>query len=58
MTEDQIIDLISETSDAYIDLLDDPAAIAIADDKRRTCPTHGYLAPQFDPSTCTCPPGD
>jgi hypothetical protein len=27
MTEDQILDLISETSDAYIDLLDDPADI-------------------------------
>jgi hypothetical protein len=27
-----------------------------ADDQRRTCPTHGYLAPQFDPSICTCPP--
>jgi hypothetical protein len=24
---------------------------------RRTCPTHGYLALRFDPSTCTCPPG-
>lgn len=33
------------------------AAIATADDQRRTCPTHGYLAPKFDPSICTCPPG-